>query len=177
QMRDGVDVLRLALQDGLVSGDRLVIAPFVETGARGLQHALEHLGGDGTGRGGSLSGARAAGAGGWRRIHARERPRARRRHRWARVGSRIAGEPGANGDAEGKERDGAGREPGRMTPAATPRRVLHARRSSFPLRSRTQAVEPGENLGGLRFVTGLELGVIVVADMAGLVLELELPEH
>src|SRR2546427_7943821 len=64
-----------------------------------------------------------------------------------------------------------------MTPAAAPRRFLHARRSSFPLGSRTQAVEPGENLGGLRFVTGLELGVVVVADVAGLVLELELPEH
>jgi len=42
----GVDVLGLALEDGLVRGDRFAVAALEEARARGLEHALKDLGGD-----------------------------------------------------------------------------------------------------------------------------------
>src|SRR5262249_45965445 len=177
EVRDRIDVLRLPFENGLVGGDRLVVAAFVEAGPRGLQHALQHLWRDGPGRPLGARGRRGAGAAWWRTIQAGQRPRAGGRHRGGRLRSRIPRQARADGDAEGQQRDGAGTERGGMTPAASPWRCRHRRRSSFPLGPHAQAVERSEDLGGFRFVARLKLSVIVVADVAGVVLEVELPER
>src|SRR5437773_677430 len=144
-MGQRVHVLRVALEDRLIRGDRLAVPSLEETRARGPEHALEHLGRDGSPGPGGTTAAR-------RGNRRRERRGPDPRRGGGPVGLGVANDASADRDPEKDEQDGAGRERGRMAPGGA--RFRDARRWAGRRRRRgAEAVELCEDHRGTSTLT------------------------